>query len=154
VFYCDPIETNQKTQCERNHEQLRRLLPKGRSDFDRLSVWDVAACSSHVNSYPSAGRGGKCGFELAAGMLSQGLLDELGLERAAPRRRGAKAVPDEARRDPVDNRAIRFIARAKAVCIIAQAAAQACCIQSFDSAAWGQRQPAQRPAWAHGQESQ
>jgi IS30 family transposase len=84
VFYCDPMETNQKSQCERNHEQLRRLLPKGRSDFDRLSVWDVAVCSSHVNSYPSAGRGGKCGFDLAAGMLSQGLLDELGLERVAP----------------------------------------------------------------------
>jgi IS30 family transposase len=84
VFYCDPMETNQKSQCERNHEQLRRLLPKGRSDFDKLSVWDVAVCSSHVNSYPSSGRGGKCGFELAAGLLSQGLLDELGLEWVAP----------------------------------------------------------------------
>jgi IS30 family transposase len=84
VFYCDPMETNQKSQAERNHEQLRRILPKGRSDFDALSVWDVAVCSSHVNSYPSAGRGGKCPFELAGGLLPQALLDDLGIGRVAP----------------------------------------------------------------------
>jgi IS30 family transposase len=84
VYYCDPMESNQKSECERNHEQLRRLLPKGRSDFDKLSVYDVAVCSSHVNSYPSAGRGGKCSFELAQGLLPKGLLDELGLEQMAP----------------------------------------------------------------------
>jgi IS30 family transposase len=84
VFYCDPMESNQKSECERNHEQLRRLLPKARSDFDKLSVWDVAVCSSHVNSYPSAGRGGKCPFELLGDLLPQDLLDELGLERVAP----------------------------------------------------------------------
>lgn len=84
VFYCDPMETNQKSECERNHEQLRRLLPKKRSDFDKLSVWDVAVCTSHVNSYPSALHGSKCPFELAAGLLPKRLLDELGLEQVAP----------------------------------------------------------------------
>jgi len=84
VYYCDPMETDQKSECERNHEQLRRILPKGRSDFDKLSAWDLAVCCSHVNSYPSAGRGGKCPFELAQGLLPQGLLDALGLCRVAP----------------------------------------------------------------------
>lgn len=81
VFYCDPMESNQKSECERNHEQLRRILPKGRSHFDELTCYDVATCRSHVNSYPSAGRAGRCPFELAEGVLPQGLLDELGLAR-------------------------------------------------------------------------
>ena len=84
VFYCDAQATNQKSQAERNHEQLRRILPKERSDFDALSVWDVAVCCSHVNSYPLPSRAGKCPFELLGGTLPQNLLDELGLSRIAP----------------------------------------------------------------------
>lgn len=81
VFYCDPMESNQKAQCERNHEQLRRVLPKGRSDFDELSAWDVAECCSHVNSYPIARLGGRCAIEASAGAVPKALLDFLGVER-------------------------------------------------------------------------
>ena len=58
VFYCDEMNSNQKSQAERNHQRLRRILPKKRSDFDKLSVWDVAVCCSHVNSYPLARKSG------------------------------------------------------------------------------------------------
>jgi len=44
----------------------------------------VAVCTSNVNSYPSAGRGGKCPFELLGGLLPQALLDSLGIEWLAP----------------------------------------------------------------------
>ena len=81
VFYCDAMATNQKSQCERNHEQLRRVLPKGRSDFDALGARDAAVLTSHVNSYPLAGRGGRCAFELAAGLLPRALLDGMGWAR-------------------------------------------------------------------------
>lgn len=84
VFYCDAQATNQKSQAERNHEQLRRILPKGRSDFDALSARDVAVCCSHVNSYPLAGRAGKCPFELLGGTLPASLLEGLGLARVPP----------------------------------------------------------------------
>ena len=84
VFYCDAMNSNQKPEAERNHEQLRRILPKGRSDFDRLSAFDVAVCCSHVNSYPSAGRSDKCPFELLGDLLPKGVLDELGLARISP----------------------------------------------------------------------
>lgn len=83
VFYCDPMESNQKSEAERNHQQLRRLLPKGRSDFDKLSCIDVAVCCSHVNSYPLPAHGGKCGFELLGSLLEQDALDTLGFERVA-----------------------------------------------------------------------
>lgn len=81
VYYCDPMESNQKSQCERNHEQLRRILPKGRSDFDGLSGWDVAACCSHVNSYPLARLGGRCAVEASEGTVPRSLLGFLGVER-------------------------------------------------------------------------
>ena len=50
VFYCDPYNTNQKSQCERNHEYIRMVLPKGTS-FDGLTQQDVDTVMSHVNSY-------------------------------------------------------------------------------------------------------
>lgn len=84
VFYCDAMNSNQKSQAERNHEQLRRILPKNRSDFDKLSAYDLAVCCSHVNSYPSAKRFGKCPFDLLGTLLPKEFLDELGLEKVAP----------------------------------------------------------------------
>ena len=84
VFYCDPLNSNQKSQAERNHEQLRRILPKGQSDFDALSAFDVATLTSHINSYPSAKRFNKCPFELASAIIPQELLDECGFERVDP----------------------------------------------------------------------
>ena len=82
VFYCDEMNSNQKSQAERNHERLRRILPKGRSDFHRLSVWDVAGGCSHVNSYPLARKSGTFRpIEAAASLLPGRLLDALGIER-------------------------------------------------------------------------
>ena len=84
VFYCDAMESNQKSPAERNHEQLRRILPKGRSNFDALSFNDVVICGCHVNSYPLASIGGKCPFELVEGFIPQALFDEFGYKQLAP----------------------------------------------------------------------
>lgn len=84
VFYCDAMDSNQKSPAERNHQRIRRILPKGRSDFDKLSQYDVAVCASHVNSYPLARLGGRCAFDLASGLLPKTLLDELGYAKVAP----------------------------------------------------------------------
>ena len=69
---------------EKNHEELRRILPKGRSDFDALSAVDVAAVCSHVNSYPRPSRGGACPYDLAAPELPAELLGNLGIVRVPP----------------------------------------------------------------------
>lgn len=58
VFYCDAMRSDQKAEAERNHEQLRRILPEGRS--------------------------GACPFDLAAPLLPKGLLEELGIEKVDP----------------------------------------------------------------------
>ena len=67
VFYCDATESNQKSACERNHEQLRRILPKGRTHMDELSAGDVALVCSHVNSYPLTSLGGGARSTRSAG---------------------------------------------------------------------------------------
>ena len=53
LFYCDPRRADQKGACERNHVEMRKMLPKGRGlRFDRLSPADCALVMSHVNSEP------------------------------------------------------------------------------------------------------
>jgi hypothetical protein len=56
VFYCDPNSAFQKAHVERNHELLRKILPKGTpylepTSFDGLTQADVDMAMSHVNSY-------------------------------------------------------------------------------------------------------
>lgn len=79
VFYCDPLAPGQKGACERNHSELRRILPKGRSDFDALTCADLAVAASHVNSYPRAALGGRCPVDAARALLPEGFVDLLGV---------------------------------------------------------------------------
>ena len=84
VYYCDPQESNQKSQCERNHEQLRRILPKGRTDMDALTDADVGVCCSHVNSYPLASLGGVSPIDNLGALVPPEALAELGVLRLDP----------------------------------------------------------------------
>ena len=83
VFYCDPQDSNQKSRCERNHEQLRRILPKGRTDVDLLSDADVAVCCGHVNSYPLASLGGISPIDNLGALVPPAALLRLGVPRLA-----------------------------------------------------------------------
>ena len=53
VYYCDVRASQQKGACERNHVELRKLLPKRRGiSFDTLDERDCAFLMSQVNSQP------------------------------------------------------------------------------------------------------
>jgi IS30 family transposase len=53
VYYCDPMQSQQKGSCERNHVEIRKLLPKGRGiSFDDLDEVDAWFVGSNVNSEP------------------------------------------------------------------------------------------------------
>ncbi len=53
VYYCDVRQSQQKGACERNHVELRKMLPKRRGiSFDDLDGRDLAFVMSHVNSQP------------------------------------------------------------------------------------------------------
>ncbi len=78
----DPMKPSQKGACEKNHEHLRRILPKG-TDFSALTEEDVALVCSHVNSYPRAAQGG-APIDMASLALPKDLLEGLGIARVAP----------------------------------------------------------------------
>ena len=53
VYYCDPRQSQQKGACERNHVEIRKMLPKGRGvSFDDLDEADARFVGSNVNSEP------------------------------------------------------------------------------------------------------
>lgn len=81
VYFCDAMSPAQKGSCERNHAELRRILPKGRSDFDALTAADLALAASHVNSYPRRSLNGRCPIDLARMLLPEGFLEHLGVEK-------------------------------------------------------------------------
>ena len=55
VYYCDVRQSQQKAGCERNHVELRKLLPKRRGiSFDDLDGQDCAELMSQLNSEPRA----------------------------------------------------------------------------------------------------
>ena len=50
LFFCDAGKSNQKAKIEKNHVEVRKILPKGTS-FDNLTQKDINLVMSHVNSY-------------------------------------------------------------------------------------------------------
>lgn len=82
MFYCDPVKPGQKGACEKNHVELRKILPKG-TDFDALEQWDVSVACSHVNSYVRAGQGA-APIALASLVLPANLLESLGVAAVPP----------------------------------------------------------------------
>ena len=52
LYYCDSYKSQQKGHIERGHEELRRILPKEVSDFDKLRKQDMPIIVSHINSMP------------------------------------------------------------------------------------------------------
>lgn len=80
LFYCDPMNTNQKSECERNHEMIRYVIPKGKS-MDNLRQEDVNLMMNHINSYPRKKWKGQAPIDLFAQIYGQTTTTLLGLEK-------------------------------------------------------------------------
>ena len=78
IYYCDPMCSWQKPHCEKNHEYIRKICPKGTS-FDNDSQEDIQRIMSHINSTPRQSLGGMSPMALATLMLPKELLDYFGL---------------------------------------------------------------------------
>lgn len=74
IYYCDPMCSWQKPHCEKNHEYIRKICPKGTS-FDDYSQSDIRRMMSHINSSPRQSLGGLSPMALAKLMLPHELLD-------------------------------------------------------------------------------
>ena len=83
IYYCDPMCSWQKPHCEKNHEYIRKICPKGTS-FDHMTQRDVNLMMSHINSSPRESLCGLTPFTLAKMMLPSELLEFLGQSEIAP----------------------------------------------------------------------
>lgn len=80
VFYCDPMNSNQKSNCERNHEFIRYVIPKGTS-MDHLTQADITKLMNHINSYPRKKWNGQAPLDLFIQIYGQEVATLLDLEK-------------------------------------------------------------------------
>ena len=84
VFFCDPMNSNQKSQPGRNHELVREILPKG-VPFDGLTQAQAYLALSHVNAYVRHAQGDRTPFEVFEFLYGEGTAAKLHIERVDPR---------------------------------------------------------------------
>ena len=83
LFYCDPSAPYQKGSCERNHEFIREIIPKGTSMND-LTQKDIDLMTDHISSYPRPGFGNKTPYEMFSYLYGEDILRKLGIHRIHP----------------------------------------------------------------------
>ena len=84
VFFCDPMNSNQKSQLERNHELVREILPKGVS-FDNLTQNQVSLALSHVNAYVRLSQCNRTPFEVFEFLYGNGTAEKLHISKIDPK---------------------------------------------------------------------
>jgi IS30 family transposase len=77
LYYCDPRRSDQKGACEKNHVELRKLLPKG-TPLGNIDQWKLADAFSHINSLRRDSLYGRCPMELAKAIMPDSFLEALG----------------------------------------------------------------------------
>lgn len=85
VYYTDPQCSDQKGGCEKNHVELRKIIPKGTSiDGLGIDAWIVVGICSHANSSMRLSIGDASPMALAKAALPAPLLEGLGLALVPP----------------------------------------------------------------------
>lgn len=79
VFYCHPLASWEKGDCENNHAFIRRILPKGAS-FSELTQEKVDLMMNHINSYARPQFNGKTPYEMFVFFYGIELAEKLGLK--------------------------------------------------------------------------
>ncbi len=83
VFYCDPAAPHQRGAGENNHEQIRRIIPKGKS-MDKYTQNDIDIMMNHINSYRRKNLGDKSPYEVFASLYSEDTLRKMGATLIQP----------------------------------------------------------------------
>ena len=78
LFYCNPSQSWQKGQLERNHEFIRYIIPKGKT-FDNLTDNQVLAMCNHINSLARESLNNSTPYAVAPILLDKDFMKKLGL---------------------------------------------------------------------------
>ena len=84
AYFADPSRPDQKGGCEKNHVELRKVLPKGTS-LERMDAMTLAEICCHVNSTVRKGCGDVSPMQLAELVFPKEMMDNLGLRLIPPR---------------------------------------------------------------------
>ena len=77
VFYCDPQRSDQKGAIERNHVELRKIIPKG-TDLNKWPQHLIEQVCDHLNSYPRPSLKGKSPHDAFAFLMGTSIPDQMG----------------------------------------------------------------------------
>lgn len=80
IYFCHPNASFEKGACEKNHEMIRYVIPKGVS-MDQLSQNKINLMMSHINSYKRKSTCFSTPYDLFCAMYGKGILDALGISR-------------------------------------------------------------------------
>lgn len=83
IYFCDPGASWQKPGCEKNHEYIRKILPKG-SSFDSLTQGDINKVMWHINSSARESLNGQTPFTLGQLLLREEAFKAFGLRKIKP----------------------------------------------------------------------
>ena len=83
LFYCDPQNSSQKAFCERNHEFIRYVIPKGDS-LNELTQADMVLMMNHINSYGREKFNFKSPLEIFTSIYGPEIVKKLGLKLIPP----------------------------------------------------------------------
>ncbi len=79
IFYCDPYSSWQKGHVENNHENLRKIFPKGVS-LNRFSPEQIQLAVSHLNSFARASLNNIPAISLFEQLYGKRILQKLGIK--------------------------------------------------------------------------
>ena len=80
VFFTNPYKATDKAGCERNHELVRYVIPKGVS-MDFMTQEKVDLLFSHINSYVRESNQNKTPYDLMVGRFGAELMEIIGIKR-------------------------------------------------------------------------
>lgn len=80
IYYCDPMQSSQKPNCENNHNYIRDIIPN-ESDLSDLTQDDLNLIFSHINSVPRKSLNDKTPYEMAEFIQSKDFLDKLNIQK-------------------------------------------------------------------------
>lgn len=80
IYFCHPNAAFEKGACEKNHEMIRCIIPKG-SPMDHLTQEKIDLMMSHINSYRRKSTDFSSPYDLFCATYGKGILDTLGISR-------------------------------------------------------------------------
>ena len=80
LFFCDPYQSSQKPNVEKNHTLLRDIVPSGTS-FDSFTQETVDLMFSHINNVKRASLNGKTPYELFTFFYGEETTAALGIKQ-------------------------------------------------------------------------